>query len=341
LQSQSSPKLSLYRSERKTALSLRRLSCAHSYSTPPAFLTQAKIGLVTHPPELCEEGTGGTYFLKNQQNKPVAVFKPSNEDPLSLQNPKRTTNNNDFHFKGFLPGEGSQREIFAYLADKKFAGVPETIPAEISHWIFTDKNGSPGTVTSQLTTKQGSMQHFISDIQCTVDDMGYGKFSLPDVQKIAILDMLLVNCDRNGGNILVQKNSHKLVPIDHAFSLPDYRNVTDLCWFEWLTWRQVKQTVLPEVISFIEKYDIVEAILLATKLGIRKECLLTLQLSHVFLKRALAKKLTLYEIARLMCTRDENSPSVFAQLITKASVSTSTSSSILPLFTQEVTKYFS
>eukprot|EP00012_Vannella_robusta_P011398 CAMPEP_0206205978 /NCGR_PEP_ID=MMETSP0166-20121206/14591_1 /ASSEMBLY_ACC=CAM_ASM_000260 /TAXON_ID=95228 /ORGANISM="Vannella robusta, Strain DIVA3 518/3/11/1/6" /LENGTH=257 /DNA_ID=CAMNT_0053626199 /DNA_START=111 /DNA_END=881 /DNA_ORIENTATION=+ len=231
LQSFSTPKLSLRNTLRKSKDSLRRLS--YQPSKYPTFLTQAKTGLVNNPPELCEEGTGGTYFLKNSQNASVAVFKPSNEGPLCPQNPKRNNNNDTFHFQGFVPGEETKREVFAFLVDNHFAGVPETLMAEVSHWIFTDDKGISGTPNSMFRTKEGSMQQFVPDVQCSVDDMGCSKFSLEDVQRIAILDMLLVNCDRNGGNILVQKNSCKLVPIDHAFCLPDYRNLSDLQWFEW------------------------------------------------------------------------------------------------------------
>jgi len=342
LQSISSPKL-LHNFQPRNSLSLRRLSWT-SFDSAPTFLTQAKIGLVSNPPELCQEGTGGTYFLKNPQSTPIAVFKPSDEEPLCPHNPKRTNNLGDFHFKGFIPGEGSKREIFAFLADKQFAGVPETLPAEVSHWIFTDNNGIPGRPNSALKTKKGSLQRFISDIQCSAEEMGPGKFSVKDVQRIAILDMLLFNCDRNGGNILVKKNSHKLVPIDHGFCLPHYKNTTDLQWFEWLTWRQVKQEILPEVFDFIQNFDIVSAVLQASKLGIGKESILTLQLAYAFLRYVLTQKpkMTLYDIAKLMCTRAATGqPSEFSKLVAAASSTSTDSAVILQSFTQELRKYFS
>jgi len=312
LSSNSSPKL--FSTTSFKTFSLRQIS-HHKPALSPQFLIESKIGLITKPPELCIEGTGGTYFLKNHQNLPVAVFKPSNEEPLCLQNPKRTTSPNDFHFTGFIPGEGAQREIFAYQMDNQFAGVPQTHLAEVSHWIFTDNTGKLGSPRLEnLKTKRGSIQQFIPDIQCSVDDIGYGKFSVADVQRIAILDMLLVNCDRNGGNILVRKRTNQLVPIDHAFCLPDYCCLTDLQWFEWITWKQVKQMPLPEVISFINDFDIADATRKAMELGIRKECILTLNLSYMFLKHALKTNLTLCNIAKLMCTRGDT-PSAFANLV--------------------------
>lgn len=339
-QSLSIPKLSFDYTSRNN-ISLR---CVNSklFSAPPHYLTNSKVGLITNKPELCEEGTGGTYFLKNTQNVPIAVFKPRNEEPMCSQNPKKKLSNNDFHFKGFTPGEGASREVLAYQLDNSFAGVPETHLVQVSHWIFTDKEGTPGSPTSGIKVKEGSSQEFIPDVLCSVDDMGYSKFSVGDVQKIAIFDMLLANCDRNGGNILVRKNSYKLVPIDHAFCLPDYQHLSsDLQWFEWLTWKQVKQAPIPEVISFIEKFNIDAAVKKANALNISKGSILTLQLTHTFLKVALKQNLTLYEIAKLMCS--SNSPSLFSKLVTnavKANRSSASHEVIISSFVSLLTKHF-
>jgi hypothetical protein len=54
-------------------------------------------------------------------------------------------------------------------------------------------------------------------------------FSADEIHKIAVLDLRLLNLDRNEGNILVQEvqdqytgeSSLKLVPIDHGLTLPD------------------------------------------------------------------------------------------------------------------------
>jgi len=278
--------------------------------------------------------------LKNKNNKPVSVFKPQNEDPLSLQNPKRTSNNTNFHFKGIQAGEGVLREVFASQIDKNnFAGIPETHLTEISHWIFTDENGISGTKTSKIKTKIGSLQQFVSDIQCTVDDMGYGKFSLEDVQRIAIFDLLLLNCDRNGGNILVQKDSFKLVPIDHAFSLPDYQHLSDLQWFEWLTWRQVKQNIIPSVKSFINDFDINNAITKARQLGIREDCITSLQLSYIFLLSALKTNLTLCDIAKKMIYHQKKT-SEFESLVNTAIQQSNDKDSLLQSFTNIVSNHF-
>jgi hypothetical protein len=38
--------------------------------------------------ELCEEGVGGTYFMKNKKGRRIAIFKPQDEEPFHVNNPK-------------------------------------------------------------------------------------------------------------------------------------------------------------------------------------------------------------------------------------------------------------
>lgn len=48
-------------------------------------------------------------------------------------------------------------------------------------------------------------------------------FSVEEVHKIGLLDVRILNCDRNDENILIKKVNDKLVliPIDHGLSFPD------------------------------------------------------------------------------------------------------------------------
>ena len=64
-----------------------------------------------------------------------------------------------------------------------------------------------------------------------VGNLGSHQFDVSEVHKIAILDLRILNCDRNEANILVVKkltSGHKgthrttsLIPIDHGLSFPD------------------------------------------------------------------------------------------------------------------------
>ena len=63
------------------------------------------------------------------------------------------------------------------------------------------------------------------------------------VQKIAFLDMHIMNTDRNDANILVQRRHNsefRLIPIDHGYSLTDCFEITDLSWC-WLEWKQIRE----------------------------------------------------------------------------------------------------
>lgn len=91
-------------------------------------------------PELTFEGTSGAYLMKNDKYKPVAVFKPIDEEANAPNNPRGFTNKfgTPSLRSGVLSGEACVREIAAYLIDKEgFSGVPETVLASISHPNFS------------------------------------------------------------------------------------------------------------------------------------------------------------------------------------------------------------
>lgn len=187
-------------------------------------------------PELSEEGSGGTYFMKDIYGKRVACFKPCDEEPGAANNPKRNfdedntnkynnQNNNggqDTKLKaqqqewlpqqsptssmmeaaecrdGVKAGEAFQREVAAFLIDAKgYHSVPETIMVEISNPAFNYKPGQ------KMYSKKGSLQRYVSGDLCS--DYSPFLFPVDEVHKIGILDLLLLNCDRNDGNLLVQR----------------------------------------------------------------------------------------------------------------------------------------
>lgn len=78
----------------------------------------------------------------------------------------------------------------------------------------------------------GPIENFSSDI-----------FDIDEVHKIAILDLRLLNLDRNLCNILVccekgleeNQEKYKLTPIDHGLSIPDTLaiNSYELAWLSF------------------------------------------------------------------------------------------------------------
>lgn len=72
-------------------------------------------------------------------------------------------------------------------------------------------------------TNEGPIENYSSDL-----------FSVDEIHKIAVLDMRLLNIDRNTDNILVTRLGENLalVPIDHGLCMPDSLEVNsyDLAW---------------------------------------------------------------------------------------------------------------
>jgi len=57
--------------------------------------------------ELCQDGVGGTYFIKDENS--IGVFKPIDEEPGAIHNPKNLIQN-----PVMPPGGGAVREVAAY-----------------------------------------------------------------------------------------------------------------------------------------------------------------------------------------------------------------------------------
>jgi len=251
------------------------------------IISEANYGLSTFSPILCDEGTGGTYFLKNQKNKNVAVFKPGDEDPLSANNPKKQI---VYGFSGLKAGDGVFREVLAYELDPTL--VPQTCIAEVKHPMFS----SP---------KIGSLQYFVQNAEST-EEYGPSMYSVEDVHRIALLDIRIVNCDRNGENILVRKEKNRchLIPIDHAFSLPVYSSFDNLKHFEWMNYRQSKLPMSQDVKEQIQSIDINRDVAVARAIGINKESLVSMQIANIILKTAVDFNKTFFEIGKFMCSKE-------------------------------------
>lgn len=214
-------------------------------------------------PELVMDGSGGTYFLHDSQKAKVAVFKPADEEPYAANNPRGYLPQAGESLSlrdGIAPGKGCIREVAAYLLDRDgFSGVPMTTLAEVRHPGF-NINGSKLKVVEggasmgahslapnslykpSCTKKVGSFQEF-AYCDYSMDDLSPSKLSVDEVHKIAILDIRILNADRNAANLLCRRtpdNRLELVPIDHSFCL---RSSCDVSWMDWcwLDWAQTKE----------------------------------------------------------------------------------------------------
>lgn len=182
------------------------------------------------------DGTGGAYFMQDALGERyISVFKPIDEEPNAVNNPRRLPVSSDGEGlkRGTRVGEGALREVAAYLLDHPrsgprhlsgevmgFAGVPPTAMVQCLHKGFNHPDGFEGTPEN---IKVGSLQVFIKNFG-SCEDMGPRAFPIEEVHKISVLDIRMANADRHSGNILFTEGEHgqiRLVPIDHGYCLPE------------------------------------------------------------------------------------------------------------------------
>jgi len=293
------------------------------------------LGLI---PKLNSDGTSGSYFLKNKFRKVIALFKPFDEEPMAPNNPRGFADKMGSRGlkPGVLSGESAIREVAAFILDQGFAGVPPTTFVEILHPYFSNRDIKEKEIpdkpsiqlqsfsqfadaTKKIIIKHGSLQQFIQNIDGGADDFSYSLFPDAEVRKIAILDLRILNCDRNSGNILVKKEhkSFSLFPIDHGLCLPDCFEATidDLIW-TW--WPQVEKPWTHAELEYIRKIDIKSDIeQLSRHFKFRDICLKNYRIAGTVLKKFSAAGVTLHEIAKFIYRDDPEVPSTLEGLIKK------------------------
>nr|XP_043621883.1 phosphatidylinositol 4-kinase gamma 4 [Erigeron canadensis] len=273
------------------------------------------------------EGTGGAYLMLDASGtKFISVFKPIDEEPMAVNNPRGLPVSADGEGlkKGTIVGEGALREVAAYILDhpkgerrsisgeyKGFAGVPPTFLATCLHEGFNHPDG--------VKEKIGSLQMFMEN-NGSCEDMGPGAFPVDEVHKISVLDIRMANADRHAGNILVSKGEDGkvvLIPIDHGYCLP---TSFEDCTFEWLNWPQARQPFSCETVDYISSLDAEEDIAVLNFYGwkLPSECARTLRISTMLLKKGVKKGLTPFAIGNIMCRENLNRQSVIEEIVQEA-----------------------
>jgi hypothetical protein len=110
-------------------------------------------------PKLTDDGTSGCYMLRGNSRKPVAIFKPIDEEQFAPNNPRDFSGpfGSSTFRPGIVSGESTIREIAAYLLDHgHFSGVPMTSMAAISHESFKLANLTPPSDTLSLSSFNSS-----------------------------------------------------------------------------------------------------------------------------------------------------------------------------------------
>ncbi len=298
-------------------------------------------------PDLTEDGLGGTYFVKSRMGKPIAVFKPRDEEPLAVNNPKAHAGDGTGEGlnEGVNVGEASINEYLAFLVDQSTksggalrAGVCPTALVRMAHSTFHAADEDRSAPFRAIKDKVGSFQLFAQH-DCTAEDMGSSKFLPEHVHPLAVLDIRLCNTDRHPGNILVRESRGvvtELVPIDHGYALPGEVGSAE---FEWLHWPAAKKPFSEAARTEILAID-VEGVnkMLKTRLHVvRAACLDTLAVCTTLLQRGVAAGLTAYDIGTLMtrpyCRMDEDpQPSQLEMLVAEAKLQCDSTEPMLQCF---------
>lgn len=149
------------------------------------------------------------------------MFKPIDEEAFAPNNPRGMTApfGSDTCRAGVKSGESTLRETVAFLLDHEgFAGVPATALVDLTHESMAPLRLTASQTTSadvytsiqkiqpQSEGKVGSLQQFVKSDGC-IEDFSSDLFSTEEVHKIGILDLRLMNLDRNTCNILVKKTT--------------------------------------------------------------------------------------------------------------------------------------
>lgn len=143
--------------------------------------------------------------------------------------------------------------------------------------------------------------------------------------------MRLLNTDRNDANILVRRKrmtqsedqlsgqrpvqkcssassnrvtEYELVPIDHGYCLPQYLEVAwcDWCWYQW---PQLRVPLSEEDRTYILSLDPSKDMeMISQKIPLRAVCRRNFLIASMVVQKGVRGRVSLYEIARLMCRED-------------------------------------
>lgn len=164
------------------------------------------------------------------------------------------------------------------------------------------------SVAMQLATQKkigmkfGSLQEFCKS-EGPIENFSSDKFHKDEIHKIGILDLRILNIDRNETNILVRTKVNKtgkrvwsLIPIDHGLTFPDNLAV---CSFDlaWMSWRQAEAPFSSRTMKFIESINVDEDIeLLEKTFKFRTICLRNAKITTLLLIKGAKAGLTLSSI---------------------------------------------
>eukprot|EP00494_Astrolonche_serrata_P033022 UN33291 len=255
--------------------------------------------------------------MQDEIGKAIACFKPRDEEQQAPNNPKEFVGEYGqlCMERNIRSGQLYRREVAAFLLDATgFHNVPATACVEIREKEILKKSFfyKDRSKDNFAKNKKGSLQEFVHALYENVADRTFNMYSAREVHKIGILDIRILNCDRNDENLLVKSdcdNRLKLIPIDHGLCLSDDIEI-GWCDWVWYKWPQAQKPFDPYTKKFIKNINIDEDCeRLRSQLPMSEKVLDNLRISTLLLKIATSHGFTLYDIARIMLREDLEKPS--------------------------------
>lgn len=245
----------------------------------------------------CEqiEGTTCNPVLVEYEDGKKGIFKPiSSEGQNADYSPLK---------RGVTLGETAIKEVAAYLLGGAHLNVPCT------QLLSTNIDAQE---------KFGSFQQYIPH-SCSAEDMGCSVFPIENVQQIGILDVRLLNLDRHLNNLLVVKseNGHRLIPIDHGYSFPSYKDLSDV-YFGWTYFPQCKQPWTDKAKEIIATIDPMLDAQKLVNLGVSSDSTVASVFSTLLLQYSAKNDIFLFRLAVFMQGTVDNQISGFEKALHSA-----------------------
>eukprot|EP01029_Cantina_marsupialis_P020455 TRINITY_DN47946_c3_g1_i1.p1 TRINITY_DN47946_c3_g1~~TRINITY_DN47946_c3_g1_i1.p1 ORF type:complete len:1127 (-),score=309.76 TRINITY_DN47946_c3_g1_i1:224-3604(-) len=286
------------------------------------------------------DASSGVYFVRFGST-PYAAFKPSDEERGMPNCRSDDTSFGDFTIP---PGTGSFREVAAYLLDREgFAGVPPTALVAVANRSLNYPKAKNYSTQFKVIPKIGALQRYIENTGIDPYDDYAVRNVLPvdEVHKIALLDLRILNNDRNSGNMLVIEDEsgfdnndedcaakesvdyfafatnspsartskkYTLKPIDHGYGFPEdaVLDTFGICWYGW---PQVKKPFSEKTLEYLERLDpdadakILKNMQYSDRLEIFSEkAIQNIRLLGRFVKMCAAAGVTLHDMSVLLTT---------------------------------------
>lgn len=276
-------------------------------------------------PEYVEGGGSGVYFLKDLEGNRIGVFKPMFQEARMPDNPKDDIEMRDQYDKnkptrtqrkGHEQGTGWICEVAAYEIDKDhFVGIPFTSKMTLPFpkiW----KEGVPNKSSIELQT--GSFQFFVkhdaslNEIAIKISAENPKEVTqkvkelipIDQLERIIAFDIATGNSDRHYGNVLVDKEQQKLIPIDHGLILLDNLDwekplgySEGLCYI--LELLDEEQPISQETADWILSYDLEKKSEALRKIGVSESALRDHFVRITFMKEGVRQGFTLPALGKL------------------------------------------